>query len=215
MYNQPYNNQNNNQIRYVPVNSMGQPIPQTPPQRPEPVVQQKEIQIAQIGQPRVVGYTDRRTGQQKQFTVYEFWGNDGIKYEASNQEWMSLRRVGEVVKIKFEIVSTTGRNGQVYTNYRIVVPSLNDRIQNIETRLNNLENRLSNSNVPPVSAPRPVRTDYPSAPTETPGPVYSPVPVSPTNPPETNEPGEDGYNVEEEYPENEVDSDVAPRKMPF
>jgi hypothetical protein len=80
---------------------------------------EKAIQITSLSQ-RIVPYMSKKTGLPTTFTVYQVVGNDGITYETSDAEWYTQHKIGDQVTIKYTIRITTGKNGQVYTNYNIV-----------------------------------------------------------------------------------------------
>ena len=82
-------------------------------------VQEKQIQITNLN----IRVVSPKPGGKvfDAFSVYEVTGNDGIKYETFNAEWYNARTMGEQLTIKYEVVSNTGNNGTVYTNYKLVI----------------------------------------------------------------------------------------------
>lgn len=81
-------------------------------------IQTKQIQIVNIN-PRPI---NKFNSDGTQMVVYEVQANDGIKYTTFDRNWIQLRKIGEIIAIQFQVRTTSGSNGRVFTNYNIVIP---------------------------------------------------------------------------------------------
>lgn len=71
------------------------------------------------------------------FTVYQIQGNDGVRYETTDQEFFNSLAIGKTVPITFKTETKTV-NGKVYTSYRLVLPKKADlAMQELEQRIMN------------------------------------------------------------------------------
>jgi hypothetical protein len=80
----------------------------------------------------------------KAFTVYAIQGNDGVKYETTDEKYALARKPSEVVKIAFYVdVSTKG--DKTYTNYKIFTPKIDrqtEMLEKINARLDQMEKNI-------------------------------------------------------------------------
>lgn len=55
-------------------------------------------------------------------TIFEIFGNDGKQYSTWDEVYFNTLALGQTITINYSIVTTTGKNGRVYSNNRLVSP---------------------------------------------------------------------------------------------
>ena len=115
-------------------------------------VQSKNVLVIAKGSKQLT-WTDKQTGQQKTAPLYQITGNDNVCYETGNADFANSVNVGQTVTVNFKVVTRPGKNGTMFTNYRLVVPSSpNAQTKMILDELEVLKSMLGGNKLNPTSA---------------------------------------------------------------